>query len=190
MQDDSEKTNKEAHLEKMNELKNQIIDSHGKRIHKEIDYDVVQRFGGDEGNTDKSLSEKNTNATKLQDDGEDPQEIRYETINKFGQAFNEMDDKEMEGNDYENKERESEENLNHDESEILQSKTKKKNSALHVKGKKNIDAHLLESHLEKQTSQDRSMTNELYTPVTVLKHMEVNTKKTKKSPSNSYNSGL
>ena len=177
------------------------MEAHAKNSRKEIDYDVVQRFG----NTKDSDTKEKLSRTKFHHLGEedistDPQEIEYETTNKFNPSQKGAERKIGEEIEYdtinkfnppqkqatrsvsentndrnENKEhrhKNSEDNTDDMEESDLNKTMKGKER----KGKKAIEmnSELMESHLQKQ---DMTPMQETNSPVKVLAHMEANIKR-------------
>ena len=157
----------------LNELKNQIIDTHSKNEPREIKYDVVQQFGNNE-------DEKSSKADNPLEVDEKNQEIRYETVNRYGisqHTLEETQQKHLEETDYNlegNAENASVRNLRNQKSGTIHNKTKKISSKVQGKGKKHISTHLLESHLEKEGTGNQLVHSDSHLPVKILNHMEVN----------------
>ena len=60
------------------------MEAHAKNSRKEIDYDVVRRFGKtNDSETKEKLSRTKFHHLGEEDISADPQEIEYETTNKF-----------------------------------------------------------------------------------------------------------
>ena len=173
------------------------MEAHAKNSRKEIDYDVVRRFGSTkDSDTKEKLSRTKFHHLGEEDINTDPQEIEYETTNKFNPSQKGAERKIGEEIEYDtinkfnppqkqaerrvsentNDKNENTEHKNQNTNEMEESDLNKTLKGKERKGKKAIEmnSELMESHLQKQ---DMTPMQETNSPVKVLAHMEANIKR-------------